>query len=188
MRLSILILQLVVCSTIWGQTISLPIAPLDINLKHINQSDSLGKKTGYWCEATDDIVSLCFYADGVKDGFAQIYSKLEHDRYYLAASGYYHNNMPVHQWLFFYANGMVFFSQTKISKNSDFLKEARKAGFYNPSSTLQCYMINYDVDGKITSEGWCIFQDDVEADAEEVGTWKYYTSQGVKTVNESLKY
>ena len=96
--------------------------------------------------------------------------------------------MPVHQWLFFYANGMVSFSQTKISKNSDFLKEARKAGFYNPSSTLQCYITIYDVDGKITSEGWCIFQDDVEADLEEVGTWEYYTSQGVKTVNESLKY
>jgi len=46
MILSIVILQLVVCSTIWGQTISLPIAPLDINLKHINQSDSLGKKNG----------------------------------------------------------------------------------------------------------------------------------------------
>ncbi len=46
MRLSMLILQLVVCSTIWGQTISLPIVPLNINLKCINQFDSLGKKMG----------------------------------------------------------------------------------------------------------------------------------------------
>lgn len=88
MRLSMLILQLVVCSTIWGQTISLPIVPLNINLKCINQFDSLGKKNGYWCEASDDIVSLCFYAGGVKNGFAQVYRKLRQDKYYLQASGY----------------------------------------------------------------------------------------------------
>ena len=186
MRLSILILQLVVCSTIWGQTISLPIAPLNINLKYINQSDSLAKKDGYWCEVADDIISLCFYASGMKNGFAQIYKKSGQDKYYLLASGYYCNNRQAYQWLFFYTNGMISTSQTKISKNSTFLKEAQSAGFYNPNATLQCYIKNYDTDGKITSEGWCIFQDDVEEDAQEVGIWKYYTPHGIKTVNKSL--
>ena len=75
-----------------------------------------------------------------------------------------------------------FFKGTK-DRASFFLSP--RSGHHTKSRMI---LINYDVDGKITSEGWCIFQDDVEADAEEVGTWKYYTSQGVKTVNESLKY
>lgn len=83
---------------------------------------------------------------------------------------------------------MVSFSQTKISKNTHFLKEARNAGFYDPEATWQCYILNYDTDGQPTSEGWCIFQDDVEADAEEVGIWKYYTPQGVKIVDKSLAF
>ena len=96
--------------------------------------------------------------------------------------------MQAYQWLFFYTNGMVATSQTKISKNSNFLKEAQNAGFRTPNSTLQCYIINYNINGKITSEGWCIFQDDIEDDAQEVGIWKYYTSQGIKIVNKSLEY
>ena len=188
MRLFMLILSFIVCPNIWGQTISLPIVPLNINLKYINQFDSLGKKNGYWYEVSDDIVSLCLYVGGIKNGFVQIYRKLGQNKYYLQASGYYRNNMQAYQWLFFYTNGMVATSQTKISKNSNFLKEAQKAGFRTPNSTLQCYIINYNINGKITSEGWCIFQDDVEDDAQEVGIWKYYTSQGVKTVNKSLEY
>ena len=182
-----LILSLVVCSNIWGQTISLPIAPLDINLKDINQTDSLGKKDGYWCEVSDDRVSLCLYAGGMKNGFAQVYGKLGQDKYYLEASGYYCNNRQADQWLFFYTNGMVSLSLTKISKNSTFLEEAKSAGFYNPNATWQCYLQGFDTNGKITSEGWCIFQDDVEADAQEVGIWKYYTPHGIKTVNMSLR-
>ena len=46
MRLFMLILSFIVCPNIWGQTISLPIVPLNINLKYINQFDSLGKKMG----------------------------------------------------------------------------------------------------------------------------------------------
>lgn len=80
---------------------------------------------------------------------------------------------------------MVATSQTKISKNTCILKEARSTGFYDPASTLQCYIVNYDINGKTTSEGWCIFQDDVDADAEEVGKWKYYTPQRVKIVDKS---
>ena len=57
----------------------------------------------------------------------------------------------------------------------------------------QCFkgwetLVNYNINGKITSEGWCIFQDDIEDDAQEVGIWKYYTSQGIKIVNKSLEY
>ncbi len=96
-----LILSLIVCSNIWGQSVSLPIAPLDINLKHINQTDSLGNKDGYWCEVSDDMVTLCLYAEGVKNGFAQVYRKLGQDKYYLLASGYYHNDRQANQWLFF---------------------------------------------------------------------------------------
>lgn len=188
MRFFIFVILLIVCPNSNGQTISLPITPLNIKLDYINQSDSLGKKNGYWCEISDDIVSLCFYNGGVKNGFAQIYRKLGKNQYYLQASGYYCNNKQAFQWLFFYDNGMVATLQTKISRNSIFLKEAQKAGFHTPSSTLQCYIINYDINGKITSEGWCIFQNDVEEDAQEVGTWKYYTSQGTKIVNKSLEY
>ena len=187
MRLFMLILSLIVCSNIWGQSVSLPIAPLNINLKYINQTDSLGNKDGYWCEVSDDIVSLCLYASGVKNGFAQVYGKVEQDKYYLLASGYYRDDMQANQWLFFYDNGMVATSQTKISKNTCFLKEARDAGFYDPDATLQCYIVNYDINGKATSEGWCVFHDDVEADAEEVGMWKYQTPQGVKIVDKSLE-
>ena len=85
MKQFMLILSLIVCSNIWGQTISLPMAPLNINLKYINQTDSLGKKDGYWCEVSDDIVSLCFYAGGMKNGLAQVYGKLGQDNYYLLA-------------------------------------------------------------------------------------------------------
>ena len=84
-----LILSFIVCPNIWGQTISLPIVPLNINLKYINQFDSLGKKNGYWYEVSDDIVSLCLYAGGIKNGFAQIYRKLGQNKYYLQASGYF---------------------------------------------------------------------------------------------------
>ena len=188
MRLFMLILSLIVCSNIWGQSISLPIVPLNINLKHINQTDSLGKKDGYWCEVSDDIVTLCLYAGGVKNGFAQVYRKVGQDKYYLEASGYYHNDRQANQWLLFYANGMVGTSLTKISKNTHFLKEARKIGFYEPKSTLQCYIVNYDINGKVESEGWWIFQDDFEAEGEEVGLWKYYTPQGVKIVDKSLAF
>ena len=96
--------------------------------------------------------------------------------------------MQAYQWLFFYTNGMVATSQTKISKNSNFLKEAQNAGFRTPNSTLQCYIINYNINCTSTSEGCFRFLDDVEDDAQELGIWKYYTSQGVKTVNKSLEY
>lgn len=188
MRLFILLFSLIVCSNIWGQSVSLPIVPLNINLKHINQTDSLGNKDGYWCEVSDDIVTLCLYAGGVKNGFAQVYRKVDQDKYYLLASGYYHNDRQANQWLYFYANGMVSFSQTKISKNTHFLKEARAAGFYDPEATWQCYILNYDTDGQPTSEGWWIYGDDVEAEGEEVGMWKYYTPQGVKIVDKSLAF
>lgn len=187
MRLFILTLSIIVCPNILGQTISLPIAPLIFDLKNINQFDSLGKKNGYWCEVSDDIVSLCPYAGGIKNGFAQIYRKSRLNQYHLEASGFYCNNVEAYQWLFFYDNGMLATSQTKIEKNSNFLKEAQCAGFYNPNSTLQCYIKNYDINGKIESEGWCIYQDDVEAYGVEVGIWKYYSSQGIKIVNKSLE-
>ena len=54
----------------------------------------------------------------------------------------------------FYTNGMVATSQIKISKNSNFLKEAQNAGFRTPDPTLQCYIINHDINGRFTSEGW----------------------------------
>ena len=38
----------------------------------------------------------------LKNGFAQIYRKLEQNKYYLQASGYYRNNMQAYQWLFLY--------------------------------------------------------------------------------------
>ena len=46
--------------------------------------------------------------------------KLGQNKYYLQASGYYRNNMQAYQWLFFYTNGMVATSQTKISKIQTF--------------------------------------------------------------------
>ncbi len=83
---------------------------------------------------------------------------------------------------------MIATLQTKISKNHEFLNEAERAGFYNPQSTFQCYIINYDISGKITSEGWCIFQNDIEEDAQEVGIWKYFTPHGMCSKNKSLEY
>ncbi len=96
--------------------------------------------------------------------------------------------MRAYQWLYFHDNGMVAMLQTKISKNLNYVGEAQNAGFYDPDSTMQCYIINYDIDGKVTSEGWCIYKEDLEAEGQEVGIWKYYTPQGVSIVNKSLEY
>ncbi len=62
------ILLLMVCPNLLGQTISLPMAPLNIDLHHINKTDSLGEKSGYWCETSNDMIWLCFYEDGEKNG------------------------------------------------------------------------------------------------------------------------
>lgn len=177
-----------VCPKLLGQTISLPMAPLNIDLRHINKTDSLGAKSGYWCESSNDMIWLCFYEDGEKNGLAQCFRKLSNGQYFLQSFGYYQHNKPAYQWQFFYNNGMIATLQTKISKNYEFLNEAEKAGFYNPQSTSQCYIINYNTSGKITSEGWCIFQNDVEEDAQEVGIWKYFTPNGMCSKNKSLEY
>ena len=120
MRLFMLILSFIVCPNIWGQTISLPIVPLNINLKYINQFDSLGKKNGYWYEVSDDIVSLCLYVGGIKNGFVQIYRKLGQNKYYLQASGYYRNNMQAYQWLFFILMVWLLLHKPKFQKIQTF--------------------------------------------------------------------
>lgn len=65
---------------------------------------------------------------------------------------------------------------TNITSNSDFLEEARLAGFIYPSLSFQCYCRNYGEDGALESEGWLIFESENLDRGRKVGNWKYYTA------------
>lgn len=184
MRILISILLLIVCHSLSGQTINVPLAPLNINLKNINKTDSLGKKTGYWCKSNDDFIGLDFYENGKRNGISIRYNKTGQNPYGLVACGYYSNGIPACQWMFFYhPNNNISGVVTNISKNTDFIKEAQKTWLSKHEPLMQAYGINYDGNGNIESEGWFIFPADGDfmMDFEYVGVWKYYTPQGVKT-------
>lgn len=173
------IFMFIVCPYLYGQTINIPIVPKEISIDHINKYDSIGNKCGYWCEISDDIITFNYYSSGKKDGVSQVYRKTSSDKYYLQASGYYKEDIPCSQWQYYYKNGMISMIQSRITENRDFLKEAKELGFYTPNHTLQCYIITYDKNGNISSEGWCVFQQDVESDGQEVGRWIYHSHENI---------
>lgn len=176
--------MLVVCHSLSGQTINVPLAPLNINLKNINKTDSLGKKTGYWCDTSDDFICFDFYENGKKNGISIIYNRKSQNPYGLIACGYHINDIPAYQWMFFYNyNNTISSVVTNISENTDFIKEAQNTWLSKYEPLMQAYTICYDDNGNIDSEGWFIFpaHGDMEIDFEDVGEWKYYTPEGVKT-------
>lgn len=62
MRLSILVLLFFVCINVSGQTINLPMAPLNINLDYINKTDSLGRNDSLAIafEESDDFAKVAY--------------------------------------------------------------------------------------------------------------------------------
>jgi hypothetical protein len=142
----------------------------------MNQYDSIGNRCGYWCnnwgDTPDQFITFDYYSSGKKNGLRQVYRKY-YDKYYLAATGCYSDDIPCSQWQYFYDNGVVSTILSRISKNRDYLKEAKELGYSTPKQTLQCYVEHYDREGNKTSEGWCIFQEDFEIDGKEVGKQIY---------------
>lgn len=167
--------MLIVCPYLFGQTMSFQMAPIEIFLDHINKYDSNGNMSGYWCEFNGQQITFDYYTSGKKNGLSQLYVK-NNGKYYLSSSGYYCDNIPCSQWQYYYDNGAVSVILSRISKNRDFLKEAKELMYYNPTQTLQGYAEYYDREGNKTSEGWCIFEDDFEVENNEVGRQIHYPS------------
>lgn len=178
----------IVSSALFGQAITIPVSPLKIDLSQINKKDSKGAKTGLWCERDKDWIGLYFYEKGVKNGLAYTFGKFGKSRnspYSLLYIGNYEHGIPAGQGYYFNDNGTLQFIQTKTSKNRDFLKEAKWAGYYSPDSIYQCYITIYGLNGKLESEGWVIFVESPEKDSTDVGVWRYYTPKGAITKNKS---
>lgn len=172
---------------LFGVDITQTLTPVNIDISNINKTDSAGAKSGYWCEPDEYGVRFCFYENGEKNGLTHYYSRNgKHHQYILDELGCFEHGRPARQWLYYYDNGMISTVLTRISKNQDFLEEARKA-YYDPESTLQGYVIKYDPDGKLLSEGWCIFYSDCMKDGAGVGIWKCYRPQGMYKENRSLE-
>jgi hypothetical protein len=170
MRQLIFNLMLIISPYIFGQTISFQVAPQEISLDYINKYDSIGNKSGYWCDMHDEFITFDYYSLGKKNGLRQVYKKNPTTKkYYLAVSGYYCDDVPCSQWQYYHKNGVVRMNVSRISKNRDYLKEAKELGYSTPSQTLQCYVENYDRGSSKKSEGWYIFQEDFEIDGKEVG-------------------
>lgn len=160
--------------------------PMKIDTRYINKTDSSGAKSGYWCETHENDIWVCFYENGEKNGLAQRYARYGKNQYFLSAFGCFEHDRPAQQWQYYHANGMISTVITEISENHEFMEEAEKA-YRNPESTLQGYVINYNREGKIISEGWCIFYSDCMKDGAGVGIWKCYRPEGMSTEDRSLE-
>ncbi len=151
-----------------------------------NEYDSLGSKTGYWCEYDVNIglLKFVFYKGGKANGLARYYRNNQFGEYYLFSIGQYEEGQEIGQWQFFYPDGKLWLIADSCSKNERFKDEAKKFGQYNPATTRQSYTIAYDTLGNKSEEGWWIYDGDILIDGDQVGLYKLYNKDGSVTIKD----
>lgn len=138
----------------------------------LNTIDSLGHKTGLWCNVSPDYITYEYFEHGKHNGSILSFDNSKGPNRNLLLIGSYHNDMPDGQWIYFYENGRIQFILSKITKNKDFTEEAKRLGYYNVDKMMQCYTECFDSLGNKTEEGWTIFFESFEIEESRVGKWK----------------
>ncbi len=150
----------------------------------INQTDSVGLKTGLWFEPHPDWIG--YYKNGVLDGAALVTSTDINGDRYTALMAFFRQGEPQGSFVMFHPNGVISFILTKLLPNTDF-KEAQVVGYSNDFNfKYQGYGMEFYPSGKLQAEGWYILGEEIEIDLERVGVWKFYYEDGtVEEVNFS---
>lgn len=147
------------------------------NYDKYNKVNDHGQKEGFWCDTMYNRIRFTYYRDGKKNGFFILFDNPGYLRVF--AMGRYENDVQVGQWHYFYDEERISFTQDSIGPNTFFLEDAYRCNFSNPKKSFQSYTWEYDKTGRLTGEGWCIYEDEVEL-ADKVGTWIYYSPDGKK--------
>lgn len=169
---------LLLCFPSWGERLQLTLAPVDIDLTHINQKDEFGRKQGLWCSYRENFPILNRYENDKLEGIERCYS------YDHLAFIYYYKDGKLSEEFLLLEYGQPMGLDSHIQPNVRFQKEAIWARFPDPQDSYQSYGFTFNNNGTLSCEGWSIFKEDIW-DSLEVGEHKLYKYNRVKTTNYS---
>ena len=145
-----------------------------LNKTSFNQLHN-GKKEGIWLESDNYTYSFVPYTNGRLNGFKKIYDGKTQKLLSLVR---YSDGKEIGPCFYFNDNGQLSFVQDSISVNTKFIEQAKAMGFMG--KTYQSYVIMFSQDGTKVKEGWCIYEDDIESNGEEVGEWIEYDTRNLQ--------
>ena len=177
MKYIVLFISLFITIGINGQSIA---------LKEVNESDSLGRKTGIWISDYGDV--SC-YRNGELNGSEVFFRKNDNDSTIYALWLFNNKEKEISgTQIFFQLNGKVGTILADVTPNVDFIGAHRH---YTKESIFpyQSYCYEFNEKGLLIAEGWAILGEDLIMDDERVGIWKYYGEDGkVELVDFSKDY
>jgi len=138
---------------------------------NINQLNDKGKKEGLWIENNGTI--MAYYKNRKKDG---VYISYYRKNGRVQAFGEYKQDLLSGTWYFFNEEGILLFTETNIEKNTKYTIMRDDGVIITPKFTS--YVKFYYPNGYIKAEGRVLYDEIVEIDYFETGTWKYYNKQG----------
>lgn len=142
-----------------------------------NQLDSLGMKQGLWIEKNGAVE--VYYRNNLREGVYRSYSLKSKS---LAVFGEYSMGKPVGKWYFFNDSGRLLFTEENIQENNQFTRVREDGVKLMPK--FCSYVKMYYPNGRLESEGWVIYDEDVQVDFFKTGTWRYYDKEGNLTMKE----
>ena len=146
-----------------------------------NQSDSHGKKYGLWIENKGN--TYCYYKDNERNGTLISYSRKTGK---VNCIGEYSNGKPAGKWYYFDESDHLLFTQENIQSNKSVKRKRDDGAAIIPE--FISFVKNYFQNGVMKSEGQVLYDDDIEIDYYETGSWKYYDESGKLVKTETFDF
>lgn len=147
------------------------VIPVSIDTTNYNRYNEMGLKTGLWLEEIAHInLAINCYKNGKENGVQMFFAGSGEGVKTLTEISMYEDGKMRGPAMMFNEKGTVATYVVSMMEN-DFQESAR---FY----PLKGYTYEYNDDGSLKEEGWCLYDTSWLIDDKKIGIWKIYNSTG----------